>query len=62
MPVNFMMSEGRSSERVGDIDSGGWRFISPSTFLNLLWLDRTCLLIMEMYACHPDLVCFKTLS
>ena len=62
MHVHFMISEGRSSARVGELSSGGWLFISPSTFLNLLWLGWPCLLITGMYACHPDLVCFNTMS
>ena len=50
--VFFIISEYRSSARVGELSSVGWRFISPSTFLNLLRIDRTCLLITGMYACY----------
>ena len=61
-PVLFIISEKRSSARVGEISAGGWSFISPSTFLNLLWLYRPCLLITGLYSCHPNLVCYHTMS
>ena len=32
MPVNFMISEGRSYARVGGLSCGGWGFMSPSIF------------------------------
>ena len=61
MPVHFMISEGSSYSRVGDMSYGGWRFISPTTFLNLLWIYQPCLMITGLYACHHNLVCFDTL-
>ena len=62
IPVLFIISEERSSSRVGELSAGGWRFISPSMFLNLLWLDRPCLLITGLYSCHPNLVYSHTIS
>ena len=62
MPVNFMIYEGKSSVRGGDLSSGGRRFVSPSTFLKLLCLDWPCLLMTGMYDCHHALVYLKTLS
>ena len=58
----FTTSEGIYSVRLGKLSYGGWGFVSPSNFLILLWLDRPCLLIMGLYAFHPALVFFKTLS
>ena len=61
MTLHFMTSGERSSARVGEISSGGWRFISPPDFLNLLWFDRTCLMIAGIYYCRTYLVCLGTL-
>ena len=62
MPVYFIISEWSSSARVGKLSTGNWRFISPSTFVNLLWIDQICIIITGMYACYPALVSFSNLS
>ena len=59
--VYFIISEGVSSSGVGELFAGGWSYISPSTFLKLLWLDWHCLLIIGIYSCHPTVVCFRNL-
>ena len=62
MAANFIIYKGGSSKIVGELSFGGWRFISPSTFLKLLWFGQPCIMITGLYACHPDLVCFRNLS